>query len=96
MCGIFGYYNFGVTRDRATILQFLINGLRRLEYRGYDSSGICIDGVDGLPEAVCIGSTPVKDSQTNGVILTQILLALLSPNEFGDIDRGDRCSTACI
>ena len=43
MCGIFGYYNFNVPRDRAAILQLLINGLRRLEYRGYDSAGICID-----------------------------------------------------
>ena len=44
MCGIFGYYNFNVPRDRAEILKLLINGLRRLEYRGYDSAGICIDG----------------------------------------------------
>ena len=43
MCGIFGYYNFNVPRDRAAILQLLIGGLRRLEYRGYDSAGICID-----------------------------------------------------
>lgn len=45
MCGIFGYYNFQVGRERKAIIDILINGLRRLEYRGYDSAGICIDGV---------------------------------------------------
>lgn len=43
MCGIFGYYNFNVPKDRRAILKLLINGLRRLEYRGYDSAGICVD-----------------------------------------------------
>jgi len=43
MCGIFGYYNFKVTQDRRAILELLFTGLRRLEYRGYDSAGISID-----------------------------------------------------
>lgn len=46
MCGIFGYYNFGVQRDLRFILDVLFNGLRRLEYRGYDSAGVCVDGLD--------------------------------------------------
>lgn len=38
MCGIVGYVGSG------TCKQFIINGLSRLEYRGYDSAGIvCID-----------------------------------------------------
>ncbi|MEM1071172.1 MAG: class II glutamine amidotransferase, partial [Planctomycetota bacterium] len=41
MCGIVGY----VGSDEAC--SFLIDGLRRLEYRGYDSSGVAIQG-DGL------------------------------------------------
>jgi len=36
MCGIFGYIGF----QKATPL--LVNGLRKLEYRGYDSAGICL------------------------------------------------------
>src|SRR5687767_9876089 len=36
MCGIVAY-----TGGRAAE-QILINGLKRLEYRGYDSSGICV------------------------------------------------------
>ncbi|XWS77389.1 hypothetical protein CRYUN_Cryun01aG0257300 [Craigia yunnanensis] len=43
MCGIFAYLNYNVTRDRRFILEILFNGLRRLEYRGYDSAGISID-----------------------------------------------------
>jgi glucosamine--fructose-6-phosphate aminotransferase (isomerizing) len=44
MCGIFGYINYLVEKDRAYILQTLVNGLSRLEYRGYDSAGLAIDG----------------------------------------------------
>ncbi|EOX96625.1 hypothetical protein QUC31_005658 [Theobroma cacao] len=43
MCGTFAYLNYNVTRDRRFILEILFNGLRRLEYRGYDSAGISID-----------------------------------------------------
>ncbi|KAL2536711.1 glutamine-fructose-6-phosphate transaminase (isomerizing) [Forsythia ovata] len=43
MCGIFAYLNFNVSRERRYILEVLFNGLRRLEYRGYDSAGISID-----------------------------------------------------
>ncbi|KAI6802072.1 Glutamine--fructose-6-phosphate aminotransferase, partial [Hortaea werneckii] len=44
MCGIFGYINYLVEKDRKTILDTLVNGLARLEYRGYDSAGLAIDG----------------------------------------------------
>ncbi|GAB0137330.1 glutamine--fructose-6-phosphate transaminase (isomerizing) [Epichloe bromicola] len=44
MCGIFGYINYLVEKDRKFILDTLINGLSRLEYRGYDSAGLAIDG----------------------------------------------------
>jgi len=42
MCGIVGYVG---TEDCAS---FLISGLRRLEYRGYDSAGVAIVGPNGL------------------------------------------------
>ncbi|EEQ88730.1 glucosamine-fructose-6-phosphate aminotransferase [Blastomyces dermatitidis ER-3] len=38
MCGIFGYINYLIEKDRAYIIQTLVNGLSRLEYRGYDSA----------------------------------------------------------
>jgi len=41
MCGIVGYVGFREAAD------FLIGGLRRLEYRGYDSSGVAAVANDG-------------------------------------------------
>lgn len=37
--GIFAYLNYHVPRTRREILEILIKGLQRLEYRGYDSAG---------------------------------------------------------
>ncbi len=38
MCGIVGYTGF------QDAYEIVINGLRRLEYRGYDSAGIVLEG----------------------------------------------------
>ncbi|CCE72854.1 Piso0_000453 [Millerozyma farinosa CBS 7064] len=60
MCGIFGYVNFLVDKSRGEIVDNLLEGLRRLEYRGYDSTGISIDG-DNRDETLII-KTPGKVS----------------------------------
>jgi glucosamine--fructose-6-phosphate aminotransferase (isomerizing) len=58
MCGIFGYLNYSVPKSRRYIVETLIAGLQRLEYRGYDSAGIAFDGdttalaADGTREVV--------------------------------------------
>ncbi|GAA5956430.1 hypothetical protein JCM8115_001719 [Rhodotorula mucilaginosa] len=44
MCGIFAYASFLCERDRRFVLETLINGLQRMEYRGYDSAGLSIEG----------------------------------------------------
>ncbi|GAB1296005.1 Glutamine--fructose-6-phosphate aminotransferase [Apodemus speciosus] len=44
MCGIFAYMNYRVPKTRKEIFETLIRGLQRLEYRGYDSAGVAIDG----------------------------------------------------
>jgi len=49
MCGIFGYLNYLVPQSRQYIVDTLLNGLRRLEYRGYDSAGLAFDGGNELP-----------------------------------------------
>ena len=41
--------NYLIKRDRRFIADILINGLYRLEYRGYDSSGIAFDS-DNISE----------------------------------------------
>ncbi|KAJ2356518.1 glutamine--fructose-6-phosphate transaminase (isomerizing), partial [Coemansia sp. RSA 2611] len=53
MCGIFAYLSYCVEKDRRYVADTLLNGLARLEYRGYDSAGIAIDG-DSAGETVII------------------------------------------
>ena len=43
MCGIVGYVGDGHAKEK------IINGLKSLEYRGYDSAGIALD-IDGKIE----------------------------------------------
>ncbi|KAF8671597.1 hypothetical protein HU200_049921 [Digitaria exilis] len=61
MCGIFAYLNYNVSRERRYILEVLFNGLRRLEYRGYDSSGIALDAdrTASPPDAPYAGAPPL-------------------------------------
>ncbi|CAM0874372.1 unnamed protein product [Alopecurus aequalis] len=61
MCGIFAYLNYCVPRERRYVLEVLLNGLRRLEYRGYDSSGIALDADLSPPgsAAVYAGAPPL-------------------------------------
>src|SRR5712691_654134 len=49
MCGIVGY----VGRAQATPI--LLDGLRRLEYRGYDSAGVAIVNGDHIETRKCAG-----------------------------------------
>ncbi|KAK7922826.1 hypothetical protein WMY93_009728 [Mugilogobius chulae] len=41
---IFAYLNYRVPRTRKEIFETLVKGLQRLEYRGYDSAGVAVDG----------------------------------------------------
>ncbi|XP_068153319.1 glutamine--fructose-6-phosphate aminotransferase [isomerizing] 2 [Drosophila tropicalis] len=43
MCGIFAYLNYLTPKTRQQVLDLLLQGLKRLEYRGYDSTGVAID-----------------------------------------------------
>ncbi|CAL8090959.1 unnamed protein product [Orchesella dallaii] len=48
MCGIFAYLNYLTPKTRKEIVDYLIRGLQRLEYRGYDSAGIALDTPDSI------------------------------------------------
>lgn len=46
MCGIFAYLNYLTPKTRREVLEYLVTGLKRLEYRGYDSAGVAVDTED--------------------------------------------------
>jgi len=60
MCGIIGY----VGERRAE--QVLIDGLSRLEYRGYDSAGICVSDGETLRSLRAVGNLAQLKSKLNG------------------------------
>ena len=49
MCGIFGYLG------HQQALPILVEGLRRLEYRGYDSTGVAIDDGNSIQTHKTVG-----------------------------------------
>lgn len=49
MCGIVGYTGKNQVKD------ILVDGLKRLEYRGYDSSGMAAQSANGLKVVHCVG-----------------------------------------
>jgi len=57
MCGIFAYLNHLTPKTRSEILDLLIKGLQRLEYRGYDSAGVGVDGASSNANIALVKST---------------------------------------
>ena len=67
MCGIIGYYG------EKNSVPILIKGLKRLEYRGYDSAGIAVmnsDGIQSIKKAgkVSVLNKEIDDARLNGSI----------------------------
>jgi glucosamine--fructose-6-phosphate aminotransferase (isomerizing) len=63
MCGIVGYYG------KQDAVPILINGLKRLEYRGYDSAGIAVLGQDGIQFIKKSGKVSVLDREIDDSVL---------------------------
>ncbi len=55
MCGIVGY----IGKEEA--LPILINGLKALEYRGYDSAGVAVFSKNGIKEKKTVGQVDVLE-----------------------------------
>lgn len=77
MCGIFAYLNFLTPRTREEIINILLNGLKRLEYRGYDSAGVAVDGdseTENLSRPITLikrsGKVSALEKEIEGVKLT--------------------------
>ena len=62
MCGIVGY----IGNKQAS--KILINGLQRLEYRGYDSAGICTHEDNDLIITKCKGKVSELKSSINNIL----------------------------
>jgi glutamine---fructose-6-phosphate transaminase (isomerizing) len=62
MCGIIGYVGKRASKD------LLLHGLKRLEYRGYDSAGIALLEDDGLEYVRAVGNLDqlAEAAGTNG------------------------------
>jgi glucosamine--fructose-6-phosphate aminotransferase (isomerizing) len=60
MCGVIGYVGPRQAEER------LLKGLARLEYRGYDSAGICLLNGDGLRLVKAVGKLENLKSKVNG------------------------------
>lgn len=52
--------NYLTPKSRKEILEFLVTGLKRLEYRGYDSAGVAVDNLDGSETILVKQSGKVK------------------------------------
>ena len=63
MCGIIGYYG------EKNSVPILIKGLKRLEYRGYDSAGIAVMNSDGIQSIKKAGRVSVLDKEIDDAIL---------------------------
>jgi glucosamine--fructose-6-phosphate aminotransferase (isomerizing) len=58
MCGIFGYVG-----SRSDVPQLILTGLKKLEYRGYDSWGIAVDHDSGIKVEKRVGK--IGDAETS-------------------------------
>lgn len=70
MCGIVGA---AASRD---VVPILVEGLKRLEYRGYDSAGVCvIDDAHTLKRSRALGKVAVLEEQINSGMTGHIGIA---------------------
>ena len=68
MCGI-----VGAIRQTSNAVEFLVEGLKRLEYRGYDSSGIAVNTADGIERVRRVGRVASMEEAANEVGLSGYL-----------------------
>ena len=72
MCGIVGAIS--AVRLKRNVVPILIEGLKKLEYRGYDSAGLAIQSTDGLTRTIkrvrAVGRVAALESQSEALTAT--------------------------
>ncbi len=72
MCGIVGAIS--AVRLKRNVVPILIEGLKKLEYRGYDSAGLAIQSTNGLTRTIqrvrAVGRVAALESQSEGLTAT--------------------------
>ena len=71
MCGIIGY----LRKDKNNITQYIINSLKKLEYRGYDSAGICLVQNNNFRIYKSIGEIKKLEEKVENNILSNCAIA---------------------
>lgn len=74
MCGIFAYHHHQLPRTKQHMVDLLLAGLRRLEYRGYDSAGLSISAAEkSSVQENCTKQRIIKSSGKFSCLVPQVL-----------------------
>jgi glucosamine--fructose-6-phosphate aminotransferase (isomerizing) len=69
VCGIVGYV--GKREGGRQVRELLLDGLKKLEYRGYDSAGISVIGEDRIETVRAVGNLDALRAKLNGATLAE-------------------------
>jgi len=103
MCGIIGYVSTGQGENEGEdaeasatgggrALPVLVDGLRNLEYRGYDSAGIAVKNGTGLK----IQKREGKVSQLRNAVSENRIEGELAPLVSGALEASHRIAPRCV
>ena len=81
MCGIVGYVG------QRSAVDVVMGGLRRLEYRGYDSGGVAVVGADGLSSAKKAGKLVNLDAELAERPLPDAVRMRMTLDGYGPVEQ---------
>lgn len=91
--GIFAYLNYLEPKSQKEILECLVRGLKRLEYRGYDSAGLAFCGGQSNSQVCTVGWVRYNKKHQGISQIKYILLYRPYINLFDDFSKMKSNST---